>query len=64
MKGDMEIEVLNDPGPRDDARRARKRMASITASADEQLNYKCAPNEARGNDNPGIPLADYGTKFR
>lgn len=52
---EMEVEVLNDPNPRMDAARARKRMKSITATESEQLLYKCAPNEARDNDHPGIP---------
>lgn len=57
MKGDMEIEILTEPS---DAARARKRMARMTMTAEEQLLYKCAPNAARGNKHPAYPDEDYG----
>ncbi len=51
----FENEILTDTSEASDNARARQRMKKITMSADEQLQYKCAPNEARDNDNPGMP---------
>lgn len=60
----FENEILKDTTAAENAARAKRRMADITASEAEQLLYKCDPQGARDNDNPGIPLPGYGEKFR
>lgn len=55
MKGDMEVEVLKDTSEADQTRMARKRMQRMVMTADEQLQYACAPVTASLNDRPGYP---------
>ena len=47
----------------DDLAKAKRRMERICATPDEVMLYKCAPNEARDNLRPGIPLEDYGEQL-
>ena len=63
MKGD-EFKIEKIPMDlSDDLAKAKRRMARMTASADEVMLYKCAPNAARDNLRPGIPLEDYGEQL-
>lgn len=61
MKGDMEVEILNDTTQRDQLRRGRKRMERIVGNAAEQELSCSNPVAARGNDRPGYPCdPEYG----
>jgi hypothetical protein len=53
MKGDMEVEVLNDTTQSDQLRRGRKRMDRIVGNAAEQELFCSNPVAARFNDRPG-----------
>lgn len=44
----------------DDAKKAKRRMKNMCATPEEVERYMCAPNAARHNDHPAIPLEDYG----
>ena len=59
MKGEMKIEKMP-MDMSDDMAKAKRRMAGMMASPDEVMLYKCAPNAAKDNRGPGIPMEDYG----
>ena len=44
----------------DDLAKAKRRMDRMMASPEEIMLYKCAPNAAKDNYGPGIPMEDYG----
>jgi len=60
IKGEMDVEVIQDTTLADATRKARRREKLCVMDADQQERFAYDPNSSKLDDNPGFPADDYG----